>query len=58
MIKQIKEVFWFQLLNRCPICKKKVEVLNYTGGSTPPYCCNFCGWGKNGKDNINTSKNQ
>ena len=41
----IKEIFWFQILNRCPLCRDKIQP-RYVNGSMPPYYCIKCEWGR------------
>ena len=48
MIKiNINELFWFQLLNRCPVCKNKhLTRIGYDNIGIHFRKCSKCGWGE------------
>jgi len=45
MFEKIKEIYWFHLKNRCPICHSKLVEKGYPKDFIQYYKCLKCGWG-------------
>ena len=47
IIEHIKEIIFFQILNRCPVCNNKELDYRYRGGWLgQTYYCPKCHWGE------------